>query len=96
MTLKTSMHFLYCPCPTLDIAKALAHGIVNEKLAFCCNIIPGATSIFFWENRVQEGSEVILIVKVLNDDPQPTITYLESNHPYDVPFIAHWSADCTL
>ena len=84
------MSILYCPFPSIESAKTLAHDLVESKLAFCCNTIPSVTSIFFWEGKTQESDEVLLIVKVLASDPQPTIDHLESQHPYDLPFIACW------
>lgn len=43
----------------IDEAKKIAHGLVNNKLAACVNIIPGVTSVYFWkadcEQRLEDG-----------------------------------------
>lgn len=37
--------------------------LVNAKLAACVNIIPSVQSIYFWEGKVEEGNELLLMVK---------------------------------
>jgi periplasmic divalent cation tolerance protein len=43
----------------LQISKIL----VTEKLAACCSIIQNVTSIFGWQEAVQERTECMLIIK---------------------------------
>lgn len=48
----------YVTVPSTDDGKTLAHGLVKGKLAACVNIIPQVTSIYEWENKINEDSEV--------------------------------------
>jgi hypothetical protein len=36
---------------------------VAERLAACANILPGMTSLYWWEGDIQEASEAVLVAK---------------------------------
>ena len=86
------MYLLYCPCPNLESASKLAKTLVDQKMAFCCNILSNVTSIFFWQDKLQEDNETVLLAKTLNDEPEKIVKYLEGIHPYEEPVIIYWSA----
>ncbi len=46
----------------MEVAKKLARGLVERQLAACVNIMPGITSIYSWEGKPQEDSELLLMV----------------------------------
>ncbi|XP_033728933.1 uncharacterized protein LOC117318030 isoform X2 [Pecten maximus] len=46
--------------PSMDVARKLSHGLVQEKLAACVNIIPQVTSVYEWEGKVNEDSELLM------------------------------------
>ncbi|KYM86074.1 Protein CutA like protein [Atta colombica] len=50
----------YVTVPDDAVAKRLARGLVENKLAACVNIIPRLTSIYEWEGKIQEESELLL------------------------------------
>lgn len=70
--------------PDMDVAKKLSHGIVQEKLAACVNIIPSVTSVYVWEGKVNEDSELLLMIKTRTDVIPLLSKYVRENHPYDV------------
>lgn len=58
-----NVSMLYVTCGSTEQARAIARRVVEEKIAACTNIIAGMKSVFHCEGRVEEGDEVVLILK---------------------------------
>nr|ACO08785.1 CutA homolog precursor [Oncorhynchus mykiss] len=74
----------FVTCPNEQVAKDLARGIVEKKLAACVNIVPQITSVYEWQGKVQEDSEVLLMIKTRSSKVASLAEYVRSNHPYEV------------
>jgi len=48
--------------PNKEVALKLARGLVEKQLAACVNITPGITSVYSWENKLNEDAEVLMLV----------------------------------
>ena len=70
--------------PNIEVAKKLSHGLVKNKLAACVNIIPGITSVYEWENEINEDGELLLMIKTSTDKVDDISKFVRENHPYDV------------
>lgn len=71
-------------------ALKIARAVVAERLAACGNIYPIITSVYHWDDKVNEGSEAALLLKTrraLYDRLEARIREL---HSYDVPCIVVW------
>lgn len=66
-------------------ARELARTLVEERFAACVNIVPGVTSIYRWQERVDEDGEQLLIIKTVDDNLHGLREALLAGHPYDVP-----------
>lgn len=73
--------------PDLGVARRLARALVDERLAACANLVPGVTSVYRWRGAVEEGSEVLLVVKTRAEDLPALERRVAELHPYDVPEI---------
>lgn len=78
-------HVILCTCPDDATARELAGRVVEEKLAACVNIVPGLTSVYEWQGRVETDPETLLIIKTAGDRVDALTERLASIHPYDVP-----------
>jgi len=76
-----------CTCPDKDTARRLAALLVDESLAACVNILPGVTSVYRWEGRVETDSELLLVIKTSRERWDQLNVLLAAEHPYDVPEI---------
>ncbi|TWW59018.1 protein CutA homolog isoform X1 [Takifugu rubripes] len=74
----------FVTCPNDTVAKQLARGIVEKKLAACVNIIPAITSIYEWQGKIEEDNEVLLMIKTRSSKVPALVDYVRSNHPYEV------------
>lgn len=71
--------------PDIEVGKRLAHALLDEHLVACVNIVPAITSIYRWQGRVEEASEVLLVAKTASDRVAPLARALPRLHPYDTP-----------
>lgn len=74
----------YVTVPDDAVAKRLARGLVENKLAACVNIIPQLTSIYEWEGKIQEEPELLLMIKTRTEKIDALTKYVKENHPYTV------------
>ena len=73
-----------------SVAKELAKGVVEKKLAACVNIMAPCTSIYRWQGKVQEDSEFLMVIKTTKEKYQALEKWLKESHPYDVPEVIGW------
>lgn len=66
-------------------AKALAHALVEARLAACVNIIERMQSVYRWEGRVTDDAEQLLLIKTTDERVDALREQLFRLHPYDVP-----------
>ncbi|KAM9325315.1 protein CutA [Gastrophryne carolinensis] len=79
-----SISAAYVTCPNEKVAKDIARGLVERKLAACVNIIPGVTSIYEWKGAIEEDSELLLMIKTRSSKVPAVTEYVRSVHPYEV------------
>jgi periplasmic divalent cation tolerance protein len=65
----------------------IARSILEERLAACVNIVPGVRSFFWWEGKVQEEAEVLLIGKGRADLFPKVQALVRALHSYTLPEI---------
>jgi periplasmic divalent cation tolerance protein len=66
-------------------ADKLSRGLVEEKLAFCVNALPAIQSTYYWEGKLCEDEEILLIIKTRASKFDALETWVRKNHSYDVP-----------
>lgn len=71
--------------PDLESATKLVHTLVEERLAACGNVLPGATSIYRWEGAIHRDSEVLVVLKTHSGVAAELLRRAGELHPYDVP-----------
>lgn len=71
--------------PNIEEAETLAKKIITAKLAACVQILPQIKSFYFWEDKVQEDAEVLLLIKTLDEKFPELRDFIQKNHSYDVP-----------
>ncbi len=74
-----------CTCPTDEVAKGLAQGLVELGHAACVNILPSIQSIYRWRGQVETAEELLLVIKASSAKYPAIEAYIRQNHPYELP-----------
>ena len=74
-------------CDSEEQAKRIARHLVEQRLAACVNILPGARSIYRWKDQIEDTSELVLVIKSRRDLFDALRVELEKMHSYEVPEI---------
>lgn len=65
----------------------IAKVLLNKKLAACVNIVPKINSFFWWEGKIDNSEEVLLIIKTTKDRIESLMETVKREHSYSVPEI---------
>jgi periplasmic divalent cation tolerance protein len=68
-------------------ADTLAADLVGSMLAACVNVIPGVTSVYRWEGKLQSDREWLLVIKSRRSVLDALVQRVQAIHSYDVPEI---------
>ena len=80
--------------PTEEVGEAIAMAVLKEKLAACVNINKGMRSLYWWEDKIQDESEVQLIIKTKLGLYNKLEAVVKELHPYTVPEIIGFPIAC--
>lgn len=72
-------------CDNQDVAERIAIELVERKLAVCVKIDPDVRSIYLWKGKLQNHSEIRLMVKFPLSRADAIEAFIKVNHPYEVP-----------
>ena len=79
--------FVYVTTADAEEARKIGRQLVEEQLAACANILPGATSIFRWQGKVEEAAEAMMVLKTTEQKLERLIERAKALHSYDCPCI---------
>lgn len=68
-------------------ASRIGQAMVRRRLAACVNIMPGVRSLFWWEGKVSEEKEVLLLMKTRAPLFPQLAKEVKALHSYQVPEI---------
>ncbi|MOA56661.1 Divalent-cation tolerance protein CutA [compost metagenome] len=58
---------------------------MGEKLAACVTLLPGASSLYYWEGKLEQEYEVQMLFKSQRSHQDALLNYLKQHHPYQTP-----------
>ena len=94
--------------PDRTAAMALAHKLIDERLAACVNVLAECTSVYRWQGKNETTGEVPVFIKTMAKHYALLEQVIKSMHPYELPEIIavpisscwpaylQWIADETL
>mgnify|MGYP001159214554 FL=1 len=82
-------HVIFVTAPDLTVARELASGVLENRLAACVNLVPGVESHYRWEGKLCEETEVLMLLKTTGEKLAALEAWVLAAHPYDTPeFVA--------
>ena len=82
-----AVNFIYMTAGSKTEAQKIGKALVESRLAACVNILDNMQSIYRWDEKIQEDSEVVLIAKSTETLVPQLIDKVKSLHSYDCPCI---------
>ena len=68
-------------------AQRIADALLKEKLVACANIVKDVKSLFWWEGKIDEASETLLVLKTRRALFARVAKTVKMVHSYNVPEI---------
>ena len=79
--------WVYMTAGTFEEARNIGKILVEKNLVACINLIENMTSIYKWEEKLEEGQEVVMIAKTRKKLMSKLIETVNFHHSYECPCI---------
>lgn len=66
-------------------AEEISSGLLKGKLAACVSAVPGVESAYWWKDRIEKSSEILLLIKTRRALREDIMQFVKQHHPYAVP-----------
>jgi periplasmic divalent cation tolerance protein len=71
--------------PDLKSARSLARAALKARLIACANLVPRVESHYWWQAKIELGTEVLLVFKTRKSKLAALEKMVLAKHPYDTP-----------
>ena len=86
------MTIIYITCKDEEEAVKISKHLLGKKLIACSNMHP-IRSMYWWEGKIQDEREVVIIAKTLAKNYEKIKEEVSKLHSYDVPCILKIDAE---
>lgn len=69
----------------METARSIAARLLSSSLAACVSVLPAVTSMFEWQDTMQEAAEHLLFIKTSTRHVQAVFQMIGEIHPYECP-----------
>jgi periplasmic divalent cation tolerance protein len=76
---------LFTTVSSPEEADRLARALVERRLAACVNIMPRVQSVYRWQGKVEDSSEILLVIKSRRPLFAALCEAVRALHSYEVP-----------
>ena len=78
---------------SIKIAESISELLVNNNASPCVQIISNVKSVYRWKNKLEQSSEILLLIKTIPEKIQQCNDIILKHHNYDVPELIVLDAD---
>jgi periplasmic divalent cation tolerance protein len=75
----------FVTAPDIETARKIVRIALEKGLTACANIIPLIESHYWWQEKIESSSEVLIIFKTTIHRQFELRECVLANHPYEVP-----------
>ena len=83
----TAFRMIYCTMPDPETATQLGKVLISERLAACMNIVPQIQSSYWWDQKLTDDTETVLLLKTHEYLFPRIVARICDLHPYECPCI---------
>ncbi|WP_394692581.1 divalent-cation tolerance protein CutA [Hyphobacterium sp.] len=84
----SDVSLIYTTWPDEKSARQAAAKLLEARMIACANLLPGGTSFFQWDGKMQEEAEWVMILKTAR--AAACAEAVKALHPYEEPAILEW------
>lgn len=66
-------------------AKKISDQLLDKKLIACANIVEGIESVFWWQGKIDQTKETLIILKSKQNLFKKIVKTVKAHHSYEVP-----------
>ncbi|MDP2659779.1 MAG: divalent-cation tolerance protein CutA [Dehalococcoidia bacterium] len=70
--------------PSPEEGRRIARAVLELRLAACANLVPGVRSIFWWQGKLDEAEETLIVLKTKQEVLPQLIEEIKRLHSYTV------------
>ena len=79
--------FIYVTAASPEQAHEIGRKLVEERLAACVNIFEAMRSYYWWQGRIEQANEAVLIAKTRSRLVPAVIKRVKALHSYSCPCV---------
>ncbi len=84
----SDVSLIYTTWPDEKSARQAAATLLGEQMIACANLLPGGTSLYRWQGKMQAEPEWVMILKTARG--KDCAERVKALHPYEEPAILEW------
>ena len=70
---------------SIEIAESISELLVNNNASPCVQIISNVKSVYRWKDKLEQSSEILLLIKTIPEKIQECKDIILKHHNYDIP-----------
>lgn len=82
---KSQFRMVLVTAPDMRVARKLARAALAARLVACVNLMPRIESHYRWQEKLEKGAEVLMVMKTTARRLFELEKLVQSSHPYDTP-----------
>jgi periplasmic divalent cation tolerance protein len=83
--LSSDLRLVLTTCGSREVADRIAAVLVEERLAACVNVLPGITSTYRWQEKIETDDEVLMLIKTAKPELSAIEATIRTLSGYELP-----------